>query len=141
MSSVLIGLCVSALLVVVLCVFFRHEHIRGVRYGEHIRARADLFVMKVEYNTHKVLRYIARDLVKQLGHYSFHTLLSATLALMTRGEKWLRNVMRVNKTLAKNAEPESTTRTKLEELALHKAEHALTEEEKKHHRDRSLNGF
>ena len=141
MSFALIGLYISALSVVVLCVFFRHERTRGIRYGEHLRARADLFVMKLEYRVHKMAHFIVSDLVKQLGHYSFHTLLKTVLVLMTKAEKGLRNVMRVNKTLAKSAERESTTRTKLEELALHKAEHSLTEEEKKHHRDRSLNGF
>ncbi len=50
-------------------------------------------------------------------------------------------MMRVNKTLAKNAERESETRTKLEEIALHKVATALSEEEKKAHKDKMLNGI
>ena len=56
-------------------------------------------------------------------------------------EDAIQNIIRVNKTLAKNAERESDTMNKLEEIALHKLEHALTEDEKRAHLEKTLNGM
>lgn len=78
--------------------------------------------------------------VRQAVHYLFHTLLRSILGLVKGSEKGLRNVMRINKTLARRAERESSTRSKLEEIAIHKAAHALTEDEKRIRRAKMLQG-
>jgi len=59
---------------------------------------------------------------------------------MRAGERAVRNIMRTNKTLARSAERERATRTKLEEVALHKIEVALSDKERAVHKERALNG-
>lgn len=140
MSGITIGLCVSAFTVVFFALLFRFEGRRGVRFGEHLRIRADVMVLKSIHYFHSVLRYAGRDFIQQVMHYLLHTLLRSLLDFMVHTEKSLRNAMRINKTLAKRAERESMTRSKLEEIALHKVESALTENEKRIHKKKMLEG-
>ncbi len=87
------------------------------------------------------MRFIGRDFVRQILHYFFHTVLNAILTVLKKSESSLRDIMRANRTIAKKIEQESEFRTKLEEIALHKVSTALTEEEKKEHREKMLNGM
>lgn len=140
MSVITIGLCASGFTVVFLALLFRFEGRRGVRFGEHLRNHADVMVLKGIHYLHAVLHYAGRDFFRQIMHYLLHTLLRSLLDFMVHTEKSLRNAMRINKTLAKRAERESMTRSKLEEIALHKVESALTEEEKRMHKEKMLEG-
>jgi hypothetical protein len=140
MSITAIGLIVSLVCLFSLSRLFAYERARGVRIGERARTRADFFVLKTGYEIKNMTRYIGREFMRQIVHYFFHTILNSILSFVRMSERGLKNVMRVNKTLAKKAERESVTRTKLDEIALHKIETALTEEEKKAHRDKMLNG-
>jgi hypothetical protein len=140
MDVVTIGLLVSTFCVLALALLFRYEEKRGLRFLEHVRIRADFYVLKATAALHKLLNYTGRNFIRQVAHYLFHSLLRSVLDMLKRGEKSLRNAMRINKTLAKRAERESTTRTKLEEIALHKAANALTEDEKRLHKEKMLQG-
>ncbi len=140
MSITVIGLIVSGTMLAFLVLLFRHETVRGARYGERARTQADFFVLKTSYTIHKMMRFIGRDFIRQAIHYVFHTILRFVLAFVALCEHGLRNVMHVNRTLAKNAERESVSRNKLEEIALHKVASALSEEEKREHREKTLNG-
>lgn len=140
MSTLLTVFLVSVLFVLSLALLFRIEGKRGRRFGEHLRIRTDFIVLKATKYVHSALNYTGRDFIRQVAHYLFHTILRSVLEFTKRAEKGLRNVMRINKTLAKRAERESTTRTKLEEIALHKVETALTEDEKRVRREKELRG-
>ncbi len=83
---------------------------------------------------------LSRDSFRIVFHYILHTFLKFILTVNKKWEQRVRTMMRVNKTLAQNVERERTTRTKLEEIALHKAKYALTEDEKKKHKDKMLEG-
>lgn len=140
MSIVTVGLCVSALSVLFLSMLFRYEKKRGERFLEHTRMRADVLVLKGVHYLHSALHYAGKDFFRQVMHYLLHSLLRSLLDFMVRTEKAVRNAMRINKTLAKRAERESVTRTKLEEVALHKVESALTEDEKRIRKEKMLQG-
>ncbi len=141
MITTSVGFFVSAFCAVLLILIFRFEERRGKRYGEHVRAGADLFILRIEHATHQTFTYIGGDLIKQIGYYAIHSVLRLVLSFLRKIERSVYNTMRVNKTLAKHAQYESEVRTKLEEVALHKAEHALTDEEKHAHKERSLRGM
>jgi len=140
MSTVTMGLLVSILSVLLTLLLFRYEARRGSRIGERLRRRMDFFVLKGIHAIHQGIKSFGRDVLLQTFHYAFHTLLALLLAFIKRWEKGLRNVMRVNKTLARSAERESAQLSKLEEMALHKIATALTEEEKQAHKEKMLEG-
>ncbi len=140
MTPVLVGLLISFSCVGALALLFSYEQKRGVRVGEHLRARGDFFVLKIEHALHRGLTYIGSDLIPQLARYTIHAILKGTLRIVTGVESSLRKSMRINRSLAKQSERESVTRNKLEEIAIHKAENALTEEEKRLRREQSLEG-
>ena len=140
MSFVVTGFLVSFSLVLIFIFLFRHEERKGVRLFEHARKHADFFVLKTAYTCNEYVRFLRKDFFQQTLHFSFHTILRYILQCMVWTEKMVRRIMRKNKIIAKNAERESTTLSKLEEIALHKIESALTEEEKNAHREKILQG-
>ncbi len=142
MSTVVVyGLAASLTLTIFLIMLFSHEGKRGTRFGDRVRRHADFFILKAAHTIHVGLRYVGRDALRQTAHYIFHTILSAVLTAIKRFENYLRNVIRSNKTIARNAERESESLSKLEEIALHKVASALTEEEKKVHKEKTLQGY
>jgi hypothetical protein len=140
MGSLLSGLAISVLVLFVFLLLLRYESRRGVRFLNKLRSRIDFFLIKTTYQIHSFTRRIWKDYLQQIFHYSFHTLLRKLLALVQKSEDSIRTAMRVNKSLAKNAERESATLSKLDEVALHKATMALTEDEKRIRKDRTLQG-
>ncbi len=141
MHFVVVGLITSTILLVLAILLFRFETRRGVRIGERIRQHLDFAVLKVMQAIRHVSWFLGRDFIRQIFHYLFHSALRLILNFVRRCEQGLKNAMRVNKTLAKNAERENLTRSKLEEVALHKVASALSEEEKKVRKDKTLRGM
>ncbi|MCF7816137.1 MAG: hypothetical protein K9M10_00735 [Candidatus Pacebacteria bacterium] len=141
MDGVLEGLLITSSVLILLTVLFRYEEVRGVRFGERFRIRADFFVLKIVHSLRTKARFFRRDFLKQIFRYGFHTVLFFILRLIEGFEKWLRTVMRTNKTMARIAERESDTLNKLEEIAIHKIETSLTEEEKQIRKDKTLQGL
>ncbi len=141
MSFEATGFLISGAVLCALVVLFRYEAHAGVRVAERMRTHFDFLVLKVSHKSSGVMRFIGRDLLRQIFHYIFHTFLKLVLFVVKRSEQALHNIMQVNKTLAKNAERESETRSKLEEIALHKVETALTEDQKRKHKEKILNGM
>jgi hypothetical protein len=140
MDFVETGLVTSFCATLLLVALFAIESRRGTRFLSRTRLYSDYFVIRLIRALRSSVRYVAVHVVRQVGHYSFHVLLASMLALMTRGERAVRNIMRTNKTLAKTAERDRVTRSKLEEIALHKMETALSDEERAIHKERALNG-
>ena len=73
-------------------------------------------------------------------HYFLHTSLTGTIASLSVLVDRLRTIAQTNRTLAKKSDQERSQMNKLEEVALHKIEVALTEEEKRVRRRKSLEG-
>jgi len=140
MNEYTTGLIVSLIVCVVLHFFFTFEEKRGSRFIPVIRTRLDFLVLRATHFLHTTVDVRARELLRQLFHYILHAVLRMVLVLNKQWEKSIQSMIRANKTIAKNAERERKTRNKLQEVALHKMETALTEEEKKLHRDQSLEG-
>lgn len=141
MTPVLVGLLISFVCSVALVLLFSYEKKRRNRVCEHVRAHGDFFVLKIEHALHRGLTYVGSDLIPQLARYTIHAVLRGILRIVTGMESSLRKSMRINRSLAKQSERESVTRNKLEEIAIHKAEHALTEEEKRLRKEQSLEGM
>ncbi len=141
MSTAAIGLAVSGAALALLLLFFRHEEKAGIRYFSRARIYADVLVLRAFRAFHDLFRFIGRDFVRGMFHYAFHKFLHGILVFLRRIEEGIRNAMRTNKTLAENIEVERETRTKLEEIAFHKAANALSEEEKRERKEKTLNGF
>ncbi len=140
MSGTLIGLVVSALCVFALLVLFRYEERKGIRFADQLRLRFDYVVVTASVTLKNALRFVSKDFLQQTFHYVLHTVLKYTVHGINRIEQGVRKMMHVNKTIAKKAERDSTTRSKLDEVALHKVATALTEEQKRVRKEKSLLG-
>ncbi len=140
MSTPLIGFLVSSFCIVILILLFRYERIRGRRFFEYARERADFMILKVQHGFHVVIGALSGGVVRQTLHFLFHAVLTAVLGFLSGVENRIKEVSRTNRALAKRSLRERTTRNKLDEIALHKIEVALSEEEKKRHREKHLNG-
>ncbi len=140
MQFTFIGFIVSALVVGGLLILFHHEARRGVRFGETARVRADRWVHRSYQETARIIDYVNRNVVRQSVHYLFHTVLSYTVYGVRLSERLLFKLIHVNKSLARRAIGEREVRTKLDEVTLHKATTALTEDEKRAHKEKALKG-
>ena len=140
MSGTVIGFIVSVLCVFGLLALFRYEEKRGFRIADRARLRFDYMVVTTSVACKNGLRFVSKDFLQQTFHYILHTILKYTILGITKIEHGMRQMMHVNKTIAKKAERDSTTRSKLDEVALHKVATALTEEEKRVRKEKSLLG-
>lgn len=140
MTFVVGGLLASCVSVLTLSGLFLFERKRGTRIVPKLRQDADYFVLRLGHALHRAVEYVTVHLIRQVGHYMFHLVLSKVLNVTHALERALRSVMRTNKTLARTAERERASRTKLEEVALHKMEVALSEKERAIRKERALNG-
>jgi len=142
MSSVIVYGCIGSILgALFLIVLFRYEGKRGVRFGERLRRHADFFVLKSIHVLHTGVLHGGVSALQQTFHYLFHKILSMVLEAIRHWEGSLRDAIRSNKTIARNAERQTATLSKLEEIALHKVASALTEEEKQAHKEKTLKGL
>jgi hypothetical protein len=140
MGFIATGLLISGAFATLCAALFSYEARRGTRFLPEMRRHADYFVLRTMHRIRHLVHYLTVHVVRQVAHYSVHIVLSSALAFMRNGERALRNIMRTNKTLARSAERERASRTKLEEIALHKMENALSEKERAIHKERALNG-
>ncbi len=140
MSAPLTGFLISGFFVVMLVLLFRIERNRGRRFLEYARGRADFAILKVEHSVRMFVGALSGGVVRQTLHYLFHAALTAVLSFLRGIENRVKDVSRTNRALAKRSQRERTTRNMLDEIALHKIEVALSEEEKKRHREKHLNG-
>ncbi len=140
MAPQLISLCVSLLLLGLLLFLFSVERRRGVRFLSGVRSHIDFTLLKIRHSWNVGIRNWGRYFLRQVIHYFFHTMLTGTIHGLTALEERLKTVARTNRALARKSERERSTLNKLEEVALHKLEVSLTEEEKRIRRQKSLEG-
>lgn len=124
----------------VLLLVFRYEERRGVRVFERVRTYADFLTLTATHHIHRFFNVFSRDTLRQIFHYFLHILLRVILVLNKEWEKRIRNMIHINRSMAKHAERDRTIRNKLEEVALHKMKTALTEDQKKQHKAKILEG-
>lgn len=140
MSTPLITLIASTVVLILVVTLFSYERIRGVRFLGTIRAHVDFRLLKIRHNWNVGVRNWGRYFVRQIIHYFFHTLLTSLIQSLKSLEDKLKTVARSNRAMARKSEHERTSMNKLEEVALHKMEVTLTEEEKRVRRQKSLEG-
>jgi hypothetical protein len=140
MSVPLIGFIATSVFALLLILLFRYERKRGRRFFEYGRERADFVVLKIEHGLRMLLSALSGGVIRQTLHYLFHAVLTGALGILHGIENRVKEISRTNRALAKRSLRERTTRNKLDEIALHKIEVALSEEEKKRHREKHLNG-
>lgn len=135
-----IGIIVSFLSIVLLSVLFEFEKSRKRRVLERFRSSLDAVVIYSETRLDVFFKHLGGDLGRQLIHYFFDTVLIGLLHVLRKCEKHIRVILRSNYLLAKKARTERTSRNKLDEIAEHKMSTALSDEEKRKHREMMLNG-
>lgn len=140
MEITIVPFLCSALIYVVLRALFAYERNRGSRFLEHVRSRIDFFVLSVTHALHRFFDTFSRDTMRQIMHYLLHIVLGVILFLNREWEKRIRNMIRANRAMARHAERDRDTRNKLEEIALHKMKVALSEDQKKQHKAKILEG-
>lgn len=140
MTPALTAVVISAGALLVVVVLFRSEERRGVRYFNGARTHIDFWLLKIRHMFNVRLRAWGVYFIRQIIHYFLHTFLTGIVRGLAGIEKTLMAIARSNRALARKSEQERTSKSKLEEIAIHKIEVALTEEEKRIRRRKSLEG-
>lgn len=130
----------SVVFLTALLVLFRYERNTGARIGDTTRRHIDFWVLKVQHVLHVRVQRAGKYILRQIVHYFVHTLLSGMLSFIVSLEKSITTLLQSNRALARKTHRERVVRNSLEEVALHKLEVALSEEEKRHHKEKALNG-
>lgn len=138
MQAVFIILGVSILTLIFLLFLFRFEARRGARFFEGPRTSFDGVVSRVVTRLQKMGFVLGREPIRQSVHYLFHNFLQVLKGVLKRIETWIDGLLRTNKALAKKAADAKTTRSKLDEIAEHKAMTTLTPKERKIHKEKSI---
>jgi hypothetical protein len=140
MTDQLVALGVSSVVLLIFILLFRAERNRRKRFFGGLRSHLDFWLLKVRHMFNVQLRNWSRYFIRQIIHYFLHTLLSGAIVSLNALEERLKTIARSNMVLAKKSDTERTHRNKLEEVALHKLEVALTEEEKRIRKRQSIEG-
>ena len=130
----------SSVALIGIVLLFLYERTRPKRFFDGIRSHIDFWLLKVRHTFNVRLRNWSRYFLRQIGHYFLHTTLTGTIRGLDSIEAKLKNIAHSNRTLAKKSDKERSQMNKLEEIALHKMEVALSEKEKRVRRQRSLEG-
>jgi hypothetical protein len=138
MYTPLLSFAISSTLLIAMLVMFSHERRRGKRYLDNLRSHLDFYLLKIRHSFNMGIRNWGRYFIRQILHYFVHTLLTGAIRSLATIEERLKTVARSNRALARKSERERTTMNKLEEVALHKLEMTLTDEEKRIRRHESL---
>ena len=141
MSSISLITILSGIILVFLIALYRYERKHGMRFFESARMRLDFAVLKVHHTLRVRMYRMSRYVFHQIVRYFLHTFLTKTLHVLTRLERKVKFLVQSNKARARKINPEKGARNKLEEVAIHKLEVALTEEEKIRHKEKLLNGM
>lgn len=138
MGTAALTLLLSSFGAISLVFLFYVEQRRGHRFFEHVRDALDAGAVFLERLWHRIFRHAWRDFIRQTIHYFFHVVLRALVKGFRALEQVSERMLRSNRILARKANKERTERTMLDEIAEHKLTVALSEEEKKRHKARTL---
>jgi hypothetical protein len=139
MNPAFISILASASVLAMLCALFGIEAHRGARFFERARAAFDRAVIRLGEAGTRLFRFVGRDIIRQSLHYALHYALFAGLAIIRFIERRLDWLLRRNRALAvRTSRVHTATQTKLDELAEHKQQAALSEEERRAHKERAI---
>ena len=140
MFTPIFGIIASSIGVVWLVLLFNFEAKKGKRTFGAARDSLDRSLLRIENVYISSMQKASSGLSRQAVHFFFHTLLVGLLRLLRRCEEKIDVLLRSNRTLAKKAREVNAAKSKLDEIAEHKASVALSDEERKRRREESLNG-
>lgn len=140
MSVPIIGIFISFASMVALSLLFKFERQRGVRILHRFRVHLDHLVERTGDTVDAFFGFVGRDLFRQSAHYFLHTILVGILLFLNRMKGKIEQMLRSNRLLARRVRRERKGRNKLDDIADHRAAMALTEDEKKQHKEKMLNG-
>lgn len=140
MHPAFISVIASAGVFTLFGLLFRIEQNRGRRFAEGVRELLDRGAEWLMTLVHTVLGFIGRDVIRQTAHFIVHQVLRLNLIVVRFVEHRLDWLLRRNKAIAKQAARRSVQgrETKLGQIAEHKVSSALSDEEKKQHKERSI---
>ncbi|NCN52458.1 hypothetical protein GW943_01475 [Candidatus Parcubacteria bacterium] len=138
MVGPLIGIGISGVSVALFAVLFRMERRRGQRFFEEARTQLDQRVFQMFAYITRISRYLGRDVIRQSIHYAVHVILRVFQSFISFVLTHANRLERTNKALAQRAKQFGEPRTKLDELEAHKEEVALSEDERKAHKEESI---
>lgn len=140
MTAQIVALIVSSFILLAFILLFFSERKRGRRFASGMRSHLDFWLLKIRHMFNVRLRNWGRYFIRQIGHYFVHTFLTGIIVSLGNVEEKLRTIARSNRALAKKSDKERSEMNKLDEIALHKMEVALSDEEKRIRRKKSLEG-
>ncbi len=139
MSDQVLGLFFVFLIGIALVLIFNREQKTGVRAFRHVREHIDFLILKTSHSIRLFFRSVGRGVVRQTFHYFFHAVLASFLFFFERAQTLVKTTMNSNRATARRVQRERASRSKLEEIALHKMATALSDDEKRARRSQSLN--
>jgi len=130
---------VSAGILCFLSVLFYIEKRRGTRFLSSLREAGDRGIAWLIRHMSRVSGFLERDVFRRTIHYVFHRVLEFMLSGLHVLEYYVGKLIHTNRTIAKKGarEPSGAT-TKLAEIAEHKVNTALSDEERREHKERSV---
>lgn len=138
MPAAYLSLLISTGVLCVLMTFFNIEAHRGRRFFARLRGWLDAGADWLAAAAVRAGSFISRDVLQQSAHFFFHQILRVGLRgirIIEQGLDWL---LRRNKALAKRTSRARTTDSGLGEIAEHKEAVALSETEKRAHKERAV---
>lgn len=115
------------------------EKKKGTRFGARIRSSLDASLDSMEEEVTSHVPVVNRTFFRHLFHYGIHQVLSHVLRWIAGIENALKAGLRFNRTKAKVV-LKANTDSHLQKIADHKEEVALSDEEKKLHKEAALEG-
>jgi len=138
MQGAIVSVVLSAGALLTLLALFHIESRRGSRYFEEVRMKFDSAVLYGRKKIARVRSLFAYELMRQSMHYLFHRLLRGLKRLVKYLERQIDALLRTNKSFARTMKKKRSSGGKLQHVMQHKESIALSEEEKKSYKEKSI---
>lgn len=138
MPTAYVSVLVSAGVLALLVALFGIEQRRGARFLPSVRTWFDSSLENI-YAMCARMASRSEDSIRQTFHYVLHHLLQLALGVIRFLERQFNWLLQRNRAIARQTSgTRPMSQTKLREVAEHKAANALTDEEKREHKERSI---
>ena len=132
--------CITAGMTLGVIAALRREEERGYRFFEQVRIRIDFLAVRIHNWMGHQMPHLDNQFLRQLFHYLTNKVLSVLLGAIKRIEKFVLRAIQFNRQKAKKARTLYAHNSHLGEIAEHKKNASLSEEEKHARREAALNG-
>lgn len=140
MPEPLLIMLYSGVVTAILFALFSFEAKRKQRFAGRFRTWLDEGVETAEEKIFIGLRFLERDILRLSAHYIFHIVLASCLSVVRILEKLLHNVLHFNRQQAKRSTSSNNQRTIFDEIREHQTSVAMTETQKRKHKEKVLSG-